>query len=144
MTLVKWIPQSSINNVFDDFHNFFQYALGNTDNFVHNNVPNANIKESDSEYCINLDLPGLAKDDVDVGIKNNVLYIKGKRSLDSIEESDNFIINESFLGEFKRSFKLPENILEEKITAKIFNGILKVSIPKSKDVISEFKKVKVS
>jgi HSP20 family protein len=94
--------------------------------------PNADISESEKEYTLHLTLPGMEKSDIELNIDNRMLVVNAERKLPEYQEGVKYHLRESRYGKFSRKFELPENILEEKISAKFENGILLVTIPKDK------------
>ena len=93
-------------------------------------APDCDIIESDEEYKIMIDLPGLAKKEIGIALKNNVLTIKGEREIVA-GEGEEFKRQERKRGAFARSFALPENVNTAEINAHFRNGVLTVSMPKS-------------
>ncbi|MFV1883269.1 MAG: Hsp20/alpha crystallin family protein [Balneola sp.] len=93
-------------------------------------APDCDIVESDEEYKILLDLPGLAKKEIGIALKNNVLTVKGEREIKA-GEGEEFKRQERKRGAFARSFALPENVNSAEISANFRNGVLTVSMPKS-------------
>ena len=93
-------------------------------------APDCDIVESEDEYKILLDLPGLAKKEIGIALKNNVLTVKGEREI-TIAEGEEFRRQERKRGAFARSFALPENVNSAEISASFRNGVLTVSMPKS-------------
>lgn len=93
-------------------------------------APDCDIVESESEYKILLDLPGLAKKEIGIALKNNVLTIKGERDV-TISEGEEFKRQERKRGAFARAFALAENVNSAEISASFRNGVLTVSMPKS-------------
>ncbi len=93
-------------------------------------APYCDIVESDLEYKILIDLPGLAKKEIGIALKNNVLTIKGEREI-TISEGEEFKRQERKRGAFARAFALAENVNSAEISASFRNGVLTVSMPKS-------------
>lgn len=93
-------------------------------------APDCDIMESEGEYKILLDLPGLAKKEIGIALKNNVLTVKGEREI-TAGEGEEFKRQERKRGAFARSFALPENVNSAEISANFRNGVLTVSMPKS-------------
>jgi len=93
-------------------------------------VPAASISESDDAYRIDLDLPAVAREDVEVSVRNRHLRISGKRRSDAPEGFES-VRREHPAGEFSRTFVLPKNARVEDIEAKCLNGVLTVVIRKA-------------
>ena len=93
--------------------------------------PRIDISETDNEYKIEAELPGINQKEIDVKIDNNILTIKGKKEDVKEEKEKNYHLRERYYGAFQRSISLPNNIEPEKIKARFENGVLNISIPKS-------------
>lgn len=126
MSLAKHSRPSSI---WDDF-------FGNTNvlekNFSKASMPAVNIKETETEYFIELAAPGLSKEDFSVELNENTLVISGKKesSTKDKEEKETYSRKEFSYSKFKRSFTIPKNVDVQEIKGDYNDGILKVSIPK--------------
>jgi HSP20 family protein len=94
--------------------------------------PNINTRETDESYHIEVELPGVKKEDVDIKVDGNVLTISGERNVREEVKDEDYHRVESRYGLFSRSFTLPEKVDIAKIQAEFENGILEVSIPKLK------------
>lgn len=81
-------------------------------------------------YEISVNMPGFKKEDVHISLDGNVLIIKGIIEKKADEEKKNYIRHERFVGNVSRSFYLGDGYSEEDITAKMENGVLKISFPK--------------
>jgi len=146
MTLIKLQPKPI--NVFDDMDSMI-HSLFNTDwNFPARNTqdwsPAVDVKETDKLFVISADIPGLTKKDVKVSVANGKLTVSGERAFQTDQESDNYHYRERRFGTFDRSFNLPENVDEEKISASFKNGILNVTIPKHENILPKEREIKVS
>ncbi|SHO81222.1 Heat shock protein Hsp20 [hydrothermal vent metagenome] len=93
-------------------------------------TPKVNTREGEEAYHIEVELPGIKKEEVDVKVDGNLLTISGERKLKDEVKEDNYHKIESFYGNFSRSFTLPERVDVENIYAKSENGLLEVVIPK--------------
>lgn len=87
------------------------------------------IRETENEYLISADLPGVDKNDITLDYKNKYLIIGAKREEEHKDKEDSYIRKERNYGEFTRSFYF-DNIQSDKINAKFENGVLKVTLPK--------------
>ena len=104
-------------------------------------TPAVNEKVDDKGYHLEIDLPGVEKDNIEISINEGILTISGERKLKRKEEKENYTRIESFFGRFERSFKLPVDADSEGIEAKYENGVLKLFIPRRPK--SEGKKIKI-
>lgn len=87
------------------------------------------LKETDKDYLVEAELPGVNKKDINVDIDNNYLVINAKRDESVEENKENYVRRERYYGEFKRSFYI-DNVDQDKISASFENGVLKVTLPK--------------
>ena len=94
-------------------------------------APDTDVSETDDDYTISVDLPGITKKDVEVSYKDNRLTISGKREHEEEEEKKDYLRRERYRGSFTRSFTLPSEVKEEDIKARFKDGVLKVQVPKS-------------
>lgn len=90
---------------------------------------NADVKETDNEYLVYAELPGVNKEDINLDYSNNSLTIRAKREEYHDDSKDNYLRKERYYGEFSRSFYLG-NVNREGIRAKFEDGKLKVVLPK--------------
>lgn len=93
--------------------------------------PRIDISETDAEYKIEAELPGINQKEIDIKIDNNILTIKGKREDRKEEKDKNYHLRERYYGAFQRSISLPSNIDSDKIEASFEHGVLHITVPKS-------------
>jgi len=94
-------------------------------------IPACDMEETDSEYLLTLDVPGMKKEQIQVTISDNVLTIAGEHKEEKKEKTKGRKITERYEGSFTRSFYLPEMGNWEKITAEQKDGVLKIAVPKA-------------
>ena len=90
------------------------------------------IRETDTSYELDVDLPGFKKDEIQVQLKDGNLILSAAKGLDKDEKNKegNYIRRERYAGSMTRSFYVGEAVSEEDIHAKYEDGILKLSVPK--------------
>lgn len=96
------------------------------------NLFTSDIKETDTEYVAEIDLPGVEKEDIEISYENNHLNITANRKEEVKEEEGDYIRQERYYGELQRSFYL-DNVKEEEIKAEFKDGVLKVILPKEEE-----------
>jgi HSP20 family protein len=94
-------------------------------------MPAVDIKETDSDIRIDLELPGMRPEDVEVTADNGVLTIRGEKRSEREEGEGRYHVVERVYGTFLRTFTLPPGVDESQIQAEFNNGILSVRIPKT-------------
>ena len=90
-----------------------------------------NVAETETEYSVSLELPGIPPEEVRVEIEDGHLLISGKVEDETTDEGKYFHRMERRTGEFRRVFALPDEVDAEKIDAHFEHGILRVSLPKA-------------
>ena len=93
-------------------------------------TPAVDIKETESEFLIRADIPGVNPDDIDVHMENGMLTIKGERKSETKDEREGYKRIERHRGTFYRRFSLPDTANADKISAKSNHGVLEITIPK--------------
>ena len=146
MNIVNWTPFRDMEGFFDRYYNALgRGPLATNDAELRKRLewrPSVDISETEKNYLIKAELPEVDKDDVDVSIENGVLTISGERHYEKEEDTETKHRIESMYGRFSRSFTLPSDADEAKISAKSKKGVLKVRIPKMEAVPEN--KVRVS
>lgn len=120
-----------MNKRFSDIMDeFFNEAI-NTGNGSF--VPSIDISETDDQFIITAEIPGVKKEDININLENGRLSISGKRSFKDEEEGKTFHRVETKYGSFNRSFQLPDNVDEDSIDASYDGGLLDISINKTEN-----------
>lgn len=120
------MPSIFGENLFDDFMDFpFGGKKINT-------MMKTDIRDTDSTYELDIDMPGFKKEDIKAQLKDGYLTISASTSANNDEQDKDgrYIRRERYAGSCSRSFYVGEGVKEEEIRAKFENGILKLSIPK--------------
>jgi HSP20 family protein len=95
-------------------------------------APAVDIQENDKEILLELELPGLKPENVELTAENGVLTVRGEKKAERKEGDDNrYHLVERTYGSFMRTFQLPQGVDEEQINAEFENGILTLHIPKA-------------
>lgn len=129
---------------FDNFNSFLDNFIEKRSTIAQTDfVPTVNTREGKHAYHVELDLPGMKKEDINVDVKDNVVTISGERKTKKeIDEEDYYKVESSY-GKFERSFTLPENVDVENIHAQSQDGVLEVVIPKLKIAENKPKKIEI-
>ncbi len=135
--------QREVDRVFDEFTRGFPSfglpALGSADG--PDLMPRMDVSETEKEFEITAELPGLEEKDVQVNVADGVLTIRGEKKAEKEERDKNYHMVERSYGSFARSLELPKGVDADAIKASIVNGVLKVSVPKP--VPAQVKKIEV-
>jgi len=95
--------------------------------------PLTNVYEDDEKVTMVAELPGVTKENVSISMQDRVLNIKGSRPRTEAENKMNAIRRERSVGEFEKSYKIPTDIIAEKISAEFKHGILTITLPKAEE-----------
>jgi len=108
-------------------------------------VPSVNTREDENAYIVEVDLPGVKKEDIKVNIdpEKRTLTISGERKFKEEVKKEDYYKIESAYGKFMRTFSLPENVDVEHIDAKTEEGVLHITLPKVKKEETEVKEIPV-
>ena len=131
----------------NDFENIIEHVFGDSANSTSTTstlAPRANVYEVDSGYSVELELPGVDPETVNVELNEGTLEISGDKNVELEVEGRKTLESERRSGSFKRTFKFSIQLDAEKITAGFKNGILTVDLPKSEKVLPRKIEVKVS
>ena len=91
------------------------------------------MKQTDQQYVVTIDLPGMQKDNINVEVKKGMLLVSGERNSEVEETKGNqFFRKERSFGHFSQSIPLPDDAKADLIDAQYDNGVLKVTIPREK------------
>ena len=144
MNLCRWKPKKKydpINEFFNFEHPFFGLTLfPETKQWFGDDTswsPAIDVTEEKDTYTVKADLPGLKKEDIDVTVDGRVLRIKGERKYEDEKKEKNYHRVERSYGQFVRTLDLGTNIDSAKVNAKYKDGVLTVSVPKSKEAQSK-------
>lgn len=131
MNLVHFNPFKEMDSLFSRFRHDMNGDF-NLQSFTQSDwVPPVDINESDKDFLITVEVPQIDKDDIKVQVQNGMLNISGERKYENEDKKAHRI--ERYYGSFQRSFKLPDNVKEDKIHADHKNGVLYLSLPKSEE-----------
>ena len=98
-------------------------------------APRADIHDSEKEVAIDVEIPGILKENIKVEVKNGLLTVTGERKQERKTETPEGSRIERHYGKFERSFLLPETVDEEKIVAGYTNGVLTLTLPKTEKAV---------
>ena len=122
-----------ISNWMNDFDRRFYGKRNPHIGFHPRNLMRTDVRENDGAYIVDIDLPGLSKDQVEITLENGYLNVTAAGNV-SREEKDEatgkLIRQERFTGRMSRNFYVGDEITEEDIKAKLCNGVLSLQIPK--------------
>ncbi len=137
MSLIKYRKPNSdlLSRSFDDLFNEF---FTNTPAYRRDGfMPSVDISETDTQFELSVELPGMKKEDIKVDLERGRLTISGERKFEKEESGKNYHRVETQYGAFNRTFHLPDTIDEDSVTAKYEDGILNITVNKSDDKVKK-------
>lgn len=105
--------------------------------------PSVEIAATDTEYTVNVELPGVNEKDISVELSGDTLRISGEKKQEKEEKTKNYYRSERAYGSFERLLTLPEDADPQGISAQFKNGVLRVTIPRKSQPQADVKKIEV-
>ncbi len=127
------------SSLFSDFDRFFSDVLtpfvrsnsGAVDNYP------ANLYETDKNYVLEIAVPGLNKDNIDISFEGQYLTVKGNYKDESSDEKRYYHVQSFQRSDFTRTITLPSKVDVDNIKAKVKDGILQLDVPKAKETLAK-------
>lgn len=107
------------------------------------NFGQTDFSETESDYEIQIDLPGLKRDDVSVDYADGVLTVAGERTDEREDERKGYYLSERSHGYFRRSFRVPDNVDQDRISARFSDGVLTIQLPKTEEARQNTRRISV-
>jgi HSP20 family protein len=136
MRLIPYVRRSetpTVSRLFEEFFNDFPFS-GSMNETRENWVPSVDILEKDGKLILRAELPGIDEKQIDLKLEGDILILKGERKMENEDNKNNYHRVESCYGSFTRSFRLPDTVDADKISAEYKNGVLTVTIPQKPEV----------
>ncbi len=130
MALVRWDPTRQFASFPSDIDRMFDAFLGTANGTTRRWVPAMDLVETDDEFVLRADLPGLEADDVEIEVQDGLLTVSGERKTEHEEQKDGYHRVERAYGSFSRSLSLPQGVDADQVQADFDKGVLEVHIPK--------------
>ena len=136
------MPSIFRDNLMDDFFGF-DYPFRGFQGTNMNTLMKTEVKEKESEYELDISLPGYKKEDIQAELKDGYLTINASTSRSNDEKDEKtgkYIRRERYSGSCSRSFYVGEEVTQEDIRAKYENGVLSLTVPKKEPKKPEVEK----
>ena len=138
MTLVKQNYRNNVNNIFDEL---FNTVPANWNRAL--NVPPVNIHENEEGFHIELQVPGLQKEDFKINVEKGLLTVSYEKKTENEDKNYKTHRREFSVSSFKRSFSLDEKVNADDIKAKYDAGVLQIFLPKKEEVKVSPKQIEI-
>jgi len=144
--MVRWHetpdPFASLRGDMEDlFGRYFRPAMGKGESGQM--LVDVDVDETDNAYVFTLDVPGVKRDEIDVDFEAGRLSVSGERVRENRDESASNHRSQRAFGSFRTVFALPGEVNGDKIEARLSDGVLTVTVPKSDETRKKAKKIAV-
>jgi HSP20 family protein len=106
-------------------------------------LPPAELKETEQAHVLAIELPGLKPDDVDLSLVDGAIVVCGHKMEENEDASSSYRVSERRYGRFERVFPLPPDVQRERIDAQFRDGVLKITLPKTKEAQVQRSRIEV-
>lgn len=144
MTLVRWKPFQEMHDIQREMNRLFNDVLASPtrpDGFGMTFSPAAELDETEDNYQLRLEVPGMEPKDLNVEVTAESVSISGERKSEKTEESNGSTRSEFRYGRFQRIIPLPGRIDNQNVAAEYKNGVLHLTLPKVEDEKNKVVKV---
>jgi HSP20 family protein len=132
-----WDLRSAVDGIFGD--------MLSADNRSHARAwaPAVDIQETDEAFVLEVDLPGLKREDIDLALEEDTVTITGERKREESNEENGARRTERRYGRFQRAFRIPDGFENDKVEGQYTDGVLRVVLPKRQEAKRKRIEVKV-
>jgi HSP20 family protein len=137
MALIRWEPvrelgtiQNEMNRLFNTFFDTPAGATNGAPSTLRRWIPAMDLVETENDFVLRVDLPGLTEQDVNVELEDSVLTVSGERRAEHEERKEGYYRVERASGGFSRSITLPDGVNPDAVQASFERGVLEVRVPK--------------
>ncbi len=126
------VPAAASSLWQDDFNRMVRQFFGDSDTSLAGAFnPALDVEENEEGFTLHVELPGVAPDQVDVSIEENVLTVAGQRDFYPDTNAEGFKRIERRFGRFHRAVRLPDRVDPDRIAASYKDGLLTITVPKA-------------
>jgi HSP20 family protein len=147
MYLTRWSPARDLIGIADEMNRLvdtvFKGDARETSLYKGAWSPAVDISEDKDNFYLQVELPGMKRDDVKVRYEEGLLTITGEKKSEKEEKGINYHRVERSYGQFERSFRVPNRIISEKINADFSDGLLTITLPKAEEIKPKEIEVKI-
>ena len=135
--------QRDINDVFENFWQRVESGWNGRMNPVGVFGPSTDVAETDKSVQIEVELPGMSEDDIDISLSGDAMTIRGEKKVEREEKRKGVYMSERSYGAFYRTIPLPPGVDTDKAEAEFKRGVLTVTLPKSAEAQARIKRIPV-
>ncbi|WP_185960226.1 Hsp20/alpha crystallin family protein [Erythrobacter insulae] len=135
--------RGEMDRMFDEFPPRFPAVRFGTRYLASVPVPAVEMTETDKDYRISVEVPGIPHEDIDLAIEDDMLVLKGEKKEEREEKERDYSISERSYGSFERRISLPQDALADKIEANTENGVIKIIVPRNEKASPERRRIEI-
>ncbi|MDD3718473.1 MAG: Hsp20/alpha crystallin family protein [Actinomycetota bacterium] len=139
MAIVRWDPFRDLMNLQDEVNSLFRRSFfrgAETPAAAETAAvwaPALDMHESEDKLTVEVELPGLEAKDIDISLDDGILHIRGERKFASDVKEENYHRIERAYGYFERNVPLPRKVDQDKVSASVQGGVLRIELPKAEE-----------
>jgi len=141
MVMQRWVPFAEMRRAQENMRRWKTSFGDNGDSEVGGWGASLDVAREGDNYIIQVSLPGVGPDNIDVTVEDNVLTIKGSTQSEHDNKEGEYLIRERQVGSFHRSLRLPDTVDTESINPSYKDGVLTITIPKAESKKAKHLKV---
>ncbi len=145
MTYVRFNPGKEFENFSEKFHNIFGEFPDIEFSYNNSFKPKADILSDEKNFYVEIEIPGVKKEDLKISLKDSVLTVSGEKKKHNNENKElNYYKNERNFGKFSRNFNLSKEVDHENIQAAYEEGVLRIAVAKKVKEEKQEKEIKIN
>jgi HSP20 family protein len=135
MTIVRWEPLREFSTLQNEMNRLFNTVFdapagGNGGGAMRRWMPAMDLVETEDQFVLRADLPGMSEDDVHIELEDDTLTVSGERKSEHETRNEGAYRLERAFGSFTRTLRLPQGIDPDAVSANFDRGVLEVRVPK--------------
>jgi len=136
--------QMTLDKTMDDFYDAFELPATAKKAFENLAItPDINIVDDKDHFKIEVEMPGMGEEDIQVAVHENILTIKGEKKISKQNKDKNYLVREINYGSYQRRIQLPDSVDVNKARVTFKKGMLWIEIPKQVEALKESQILKV-
>src|SRR5688572_28826781 len=136
MAISRWDPFRDLSSIQNELNRLFGRTFSREGEDEARSIawtPALDVSDTQDRFVIQVELPGVAPEDVDISVENTMLTVRGERKFYNQMKEDDLVRGERRFGSFTRSITLPSTADPEGIQASFDAGVLTIEVPKKEE-----------
>lgn len=139
-----WDLHKQMGRLFDDFFHAPDFFGGRARPTVNGWMPAVEVREEDGNYVINVEIPGMKREDIQINLTDDVLSLSGERKAAGEKKDSNCVLREFSYGHFHRAFRLPGVARSKDVKASYKDGVLEIRLPMAEEAKTKTQKINIT